>query len=50
VEPSISAISRELVRSKLAAADLQRKLRVAARGEVELRSKLAARDDRRVGA
>jgi hypothetical protein len=43
---SIPALSRELVRAKLQAADLQRKLRVAARAEVELRQRLNQRDER----
>jgi DNA repair exonuclease SbcCD ATPase subunit len=43
---SLPVLSRELVRAKLQAADLQRKLRVAARAEVELRQRLNQRDER----
>lgn len=43
---SLPHLSRELVKSKMQAADLQRKLRVSARSEVELRTRLNQRDER----
>lgn len=43
---SLSQLSKELVRAKMAEADLQRKLRVAARGEVDLHKRIADRDAR----
>eukprot|EP00854_Cymbomonas_tetramitiformis_P000707 gene707-1166_t len=41
-----SSVARQLVHAKLAEADTQRKLRVSARAELELRQLLAARDER----
>ena len=42
----LAALSRQLVHTKLAEADAQRRLRVSARNELELRQRLHARDER----
>ncbi|KAK9818004.1 hypothetical protein WJX72_005629 [[Myrmecia] bisecta] len=43
---SLGALSRQLVNAKMAEADALRKLRVSARAEVELRQRLAQKEDR----